>query len=206
MVGKEIYYQQFEKESGSDQVFTVGNPIDLVGNLRALIEQARLNRERREFSEFYPQWWMYDRIGLTIAEYSPEWRRWVQSEAGQRQSQEMGIDTNDINPRNEISDEGLAERQDFFRAIKWAYGIAAYPQFTPRQKDAFRGELRDWIRVADIGSITLNEHQRQILSHIAAATDTPIDTDQTEYHFYTVLRQPDITEKEMQEDPRYATW
>src|SRR5947199_7187208 len=47
--------------------------------------------------------------------------------------------------------------------ISTAYGIAAYPQFTPRQKDQFRENLRLDIRDLNIGSVTLNERQREIL-------------------------------------------
>lgn len=76
----------------------------------------------------------------------------------------------------------------------------------PRQKDRFREELRDQIRVENIGNVTLNEHQRQVLTQIAQATETPVNPDQETYHFYTVLKQPEITEEEMEQDQRYSTW
>lgn len=89
--------------------------------------------------------------------------------------------------------------------VSRAYGITAYSQFTPRQKDQFRENLRLDIRDLNIGSVTLNEHQREILTHIGTATNTPIDPDQAEYHYATILTQPDITEEEMEQDPRYNT-
>ncbi len=103
----------------------------------------------------------------------------------------------------------MGERNDEVRHmiadISTAYGIAAYPQFTPRQKDQFRQNLRLDIRDLNIGSVTLNERQREILIQIGTATNTPIDPDQAEYQYATILTQPDITEAEMEQDPRYNT-
>ncbi len=171
------------------------------------MEQARQAIERRGDTEFYPQFWMYDKIGEIVSDYSPEWRIYVQSEEGKRGLQKAGINTDNINLREKISDEGLEERQQFFRDIKWAYGIAAYLQFTLRQKDVFRENLRGWIQVVpNIGNVALNEQQRTVLTQIASATNTPVDPDQKIYHFDAVLSQPEITEEEMDEDPRYDTW
>lgn len=179
----------------------------LVANLVGLMEQAQQARERRGlFTEFYPQFWMYDKIVEVAGDYSPSWRRYVQSEEGSRSLREEGINPDNINTRDEISDAGLEERQQFFSDIATAYGIAAYDQFTPRQKNRFREILRNDITVLNIGDVTLNEHQRIVLSQIATTTNTPIDPTQETYHYYTILQQPNITEKEMEQDPRYNTW
>src|SRR5207245_3297819 len=137
-------------------------------------------------------------------DYSPFWRSYFKSEGGKRFARQEGLDPY-INLRSEISDEGLEERQQFFGDIATAYGIAAYRQFTPRQKHRFREILREDITNFNIGNVTLNEQQRELLTQIATANNKPIDPDQAEYHYYTVLTQPDITEKEMEEDPRYFT-
>jgi hypothetical protein len=199
------FYQQFGEPSESgQQENAVINPI--AANLVRLMEQARQARERRGFTEFYPPFWMYDRIGLVVAEYSPSWRRRVQSEEFQRFAQKEGINIDDINLRSEISDEGLEERQQFFSSIQLAYGIVAYPQFTPCQKNVFREELRETIRISNTGNVNLNEPQRELLTQIAIATKTAIDPDQGMYDFDTVLKQPEITKEEMLENPRYDTW
>jgi len=178
----------------------------LVVNLLGLMEQARQAREGRGFTDFHPPFWMYSQITEGANDFSPHWRRHAQSEAGRKWLQKAGINPDTINTRNEISDEGLRERQKFLSDIATAYGIAAYTQFTPRQKDQFRKELREQITVENIGNVTLNEHQRLVLTQLAAATETPVKPEQETYHFYTILQQPDITEEAMEQDPRYSTW
>ena len=204
-MGKESFYHKpFGETSGSDSSKNVViTPI--AANLVRLMAQARQDVERRGSTEFYPQWWMYDKISQVVSFYSPHWRRRVQSEEFQRFAQRLGINTSNINLRSEISDEELEERQHFFRDIATAYGIAAYSQFTPRQKDQFRENLRLDSRELNISSVTLNEQQREILSHIGTATNTPIDPDQEEYQYATILTQPEITEEELEQDPRYNT-
>ena len=193
------------ERGGSDQSKkTVISP--LAANLISLMEQARQNVLQRGSSEFYPQFWMYDKISSIINDYSPDWRRRVQSEGFRRFAERTGINIDDINLRSELSDNELEERQQFFRDIATAYGIAAYSQFTLMQKDQFRGELRENIRYSNIANVTLTEQQRVVLQHIASATDTPVDPYQEEYCFDTVLIQPEITEEEMLIDPRYDTW
>ena len=171
------------------------------------MEQARLARERRGFAEFYPPFWMYDKIDMISQDYSPEWRIHVQSEGFKSFAQRAGINTDTINLRNELSDDELVERQQFFRVVQWVYGIAAYPQFTPAQKNEFREELRRSIERGIIpDQLTPTELQRQLLTDITTATGTPFNSDQEEYHVSTVLNQPEITEEEILEDPRYDTW
>jgi hypothetical protein len=178
----------------------------LVVDLIRGMEQAREGIHRRGFTQFHPVFWMYDKICEMVADYSPRWRQYAQSEEGRRSLQKEGIDTHKINTWNGVSDEGLRERQQFFSDVATAYGIAAYDQFTPRQKNRFRKELRDQIKVENIGNVTLSEHQRQVLAQIAVATETPVNPAQETYHFYTILQQPDITEEAMRKDPRYSTW
>lgn len=194
-------YQQFGERSGNAlSGSAVMSPV--VVNLLGLMEQARQTVERRGFTEFYPPFWMYDKLLEVAAEYSPAWRERVKSESFQRFAQKVGINTDNINTRDEISDEGLEERQQFFGDLATAYGIAAYSRFTPRQKDRFRQYLRE----LNIGSVTLSERQREVLGYITTATETPFNSNQTEYEFATVLTQPEITEREMEDDPRYNTW
>jgi len=196
--------EQFVESTGSDLARNTPLP-PIAANLVRLMEQAREERQEQGYTEFYPQWWMYTKGLELVNDYSPYWRRRVQSEGFQRLAQKEGIHVEDINLRSEISDEGLEERQQFFRDIATAYGIAAYAEFTPRQKNRFREELREDIQDLNIGNVTLNEQQRELLTQIGTATNTPIDPDQEEYHYYTVLTQPDITEEEMENDPRYNT-
>src|SRR5207248_3133907 len=128
-------YQQFKaglpgntsgERRGSDQSKnTLISP--LAANLIQLMEQARQARERRGFTEFYPPFWMYDKISNIVNDYSPHWRRRVISE--KETLQEEGISTDNINLRPELSDEELEVRQQFFCDIQLAHGIAAYPQF-----------------------------------------------------------------------------
>jgi hypothetical protein len=205
-------YQQFKaglpgncsgERSGSDQPKNeVISP--LAANLVRLMEQARQAIERRGDTEFHPPFWMYDKISSIVNDYSPDWRRRVISR--KESLQKEGINSDTINLRTELSDEELEERQYFFEDIQWVYGIAAYPQFTPRQKNVFREDLQGWQDVVDIRSVTLNEQQRTVLAQIASATHTPIDPDQEEYSFDTVLSQPEITKEEMRKDHRFYTW
>lgn len=174
----------------------------LVMNLVRLMGQER-ERAYNRSRGFYPSWWMYNKIRDITMDYSPEWRGYVKSEKGRKSLQAGRIDPDSINTWDNISDEGLNERQDFFDEINWAYGIAAYPQFTPMQKNSFRDNLQRWKKNINIDSVTLTEQQRQVLSQIATATETPIDPDQQEYRFSTVLQQPDITDEEMIKDPRF---
>ena len=52
--------EQFTERSASDQIFTVGNPVDLVGNIRALVDQ-----ERAEQGEgFNAASWLRENISL----------------------------------------------------------------------------------------------------------------------------------------------
>ena len=165
------FYQQFGETSGSRESRNTVIP-PLAANIVRLMEQAQEGVRRRGFTEFYPQFWMYDKI-LEV-------------------SVEMGIRNAEV--RNAIAD------------VSTAYGIAAYPQFTPRQKDQFRTNLRQDIQTLNIGSVALNGQQRELLQHLTTATNTPINPDQAEYDYNTVLAQPEITEEEMAKDPRYNTW
>ncbi len=193
------------EQRGSDQSKnTLISP--LAANVVRLMEQTRQAIERRGDTEFYPQFWMYDKILSIVNDYSPDWRRRVQSEGFRRFAQKTRNNINDINLRGELSDNELEERQQFFRDIATAYGIAAYSQFTPMQKDQFRDELKEDLRNSNIGTVILTEQQRVVLQHIATTTNTLVDPDQEEYDFDTVLIQPEITEEEMDEDPRYDTW
>jgi hypothetical protein len=160
----------WEQSGSGEATYAIIPP--LTANIVSSLEQAREGVRRRGFTEFYPQFWMYDKI-LEV-------------------SVEMGNRNDEV--RNAIVD------------VSTAYGLAVYPQFTPRQKDQFRENLRQDIRTLNIGSITLNDQQRVLLQHIATATDTPIDPDQTEYNYNSVLSQPEITEEEMKKDCRYNTW
>ncbi|HEU5376682.1 MAG TPA: hypothetical protein VFV38_14700 [Ktedonobacteraceae bacterium] len=178
----------------------------LAANLVGFMEQARQTRERQGFREFYPQWWMYTALSEGAGGFSPNWRNRVTSEEGKKRLQKEGININSINTREEISDEGLQEREQFFRDIATAYGIAAYAQLTPRQKGQLRKELREEIAVSNADTITLNEHQRQVLSQIASATETPLNPQQETYQYSTILQQPDITAEEMEKNPGYSTW
>jgi hypothetical protein len=165
------FYQQFGERSGSGESRNTVIP-PLAANIVRLMEQAREGVRRRGFTEFYPQFWMYDKI-LEV-------------------SVEMGNRNAEV--RNAIAD------------VSTAYGIAAYPQFTPRQKDQLRTNLWRHIRTLHVESVTLNGQQRELLYHIATATNTPIDPDQTAYEYNTVLTQPEITQEEMEQDRRYNTW
>ena len=89
--------------------------------------------------------------------------------------------------------------------VQTAYGIAAYQEFTPRQKNRFREVLREDTHRLNNGSVILNEQQRELLTQIAIATSIPINPEQEEYHSSTVLAQPEITEEEIEQDPRYNT-
>ena len=55
VIGKErFYHRPFGETSGSGQSFNLDKPIDLVGNMRALVDQAREESGRREFNA--PLW------------------------------------------------------------------------------------------------------------------------------------------------------
>src|SRR5579872_1073594 len=98
------------ERKGSDQVgSTIINPI--AANIVRLMEQAQQTRERHGFSEFYPQWWMYNKI--------------LEVEVEQGHG------------------ENKPELVSFLSDMKTAYGITAYAQFTPRQKNRFREILRN---------------------------------------------------------------
>jgi hypothetical protein len=165
------FYQQNGERSGSGEARNTVIP-PLAANIVRLMEQAREGVRRRGFTEFYPHFWMYDKI-LEV-------------------SVEMGERHGEV--RNAIAD------------VSTAYGIAAYRQFTPRQKDQLRTNLRRDRQTLHIGSVTLNEQQRDLLQYVATATNTPIDPDQSEYDYSTVLAQPEITKEQMEKDPRYNTW
>lgn len=178
----------------------------VVVHLVGLMKQAQLARIESGFTDFYPHWWMYSQIAEGANDYSPRWVRRGQSEAGRRSLQKEGINPDTLNLRSELNDGELQERQQFFSDIATAYGIAAYAQFTPRQKDQFRKELREDITNFDIGNVTLNEHQRQVLSQIATATSIQIDPTQETYQYSTILQQPNITKEELENDERFTTW
>ncbi len=50
--------EQFAERSASDQVFAVGNPVDLVGNIRAIVQQEQANRSE----DFNPASWLRTNI------------------------------------------------------------------------------------------------------------------------------------------------
>jgi hypothetical protein len=55
IVGKEsLYHKPFGETNGSGQSFNLDKPVDLVGNMRALIDQARAESRRSEFNA--PLW------------------------------------------------------------------------------------------------------------------------------------------------------
>jgi len=58
--------EQFAERSASDQLFSVGNPVDLVGNIRALVEQERA----RQGENFNAAWFLRKEMRL-IYETAP---------------------------------------------------------------------------------------------------------------------------------------
>lgn len=52
--------EQFAEQSASDQAFTIGNSVDLVGNIRAFVEQARAEQGEN----FNPASWLRENISL----------------------------------------------------------------------------------------------------------------------------------------------
>ena len=58
------FYQQFEERSGSDQSFSLDKPVDLVGNIRSMIQQERSRRTEL----FNPAWWLRGKIGVIFEE------------------------------------------------------------------------------------------------------------------------------------------
>jgi hypothetical protein len=64
--------EQFAERSASDQAFAVGDPVDLVGSIWALVEEERANRS----NDFNPAWWLRGEINAmfeeAIAQNEPE--------------------------------------------------------------------------------------------------------------------------------------
>ena len=64
--------EQYAEGSASEQAFTVGNPVDLVGNLRAIVQQEQANRSE----EFNPASWLRGKIDVifheAVRQYQPE--------------------------------------------------------------------------------------------------------------------------------------
>jgi len=58
------FYQPVGERSGSDQTFSVGNPVDLAGNIRAIVQQERTNRTEH----FNPAWWLRGKIDVIASE------------------------------------------------------------------------------------------------------------------------------------------
>jgi len=56
--------EQFAEGSGSDQAFAVGNPVDLAGNIRTIVEQERANRSE----DFNPASWLRGNMGVMFHE------------------------------------------------------------------------------------------------------------------------------------------
>ncbi len=56
-------YSSGEKR-GSDQAFSVDKPVDLVGNIRSMIQQERARRTEH----FNPAWWLRGKIGVIFGE------------------------------------------------------------------------------------------------------------------------------------------
>lgn len=56
--------EYFAEGSASDQAFTVGNPIDFEGNIRAIVQQEQANRSE----DFNPAWWLRGEIGVMFAQ------------------------------------------------------------------------------------------------------------------------------------------
>jgi len=64
MVERGRFYQQFGETSGSGQSFNLDKPIDLVGNIRSMIQQERASRTEH----FNPAWWLRGKIGVIVNE------------------------------------------------------------------------------------------------------------------------------------------
>jgi hypothetical protein len=56
--------EQFAEGSASDQAFTLGNPIDFAGNIRAIVQQEQANRSE----DFNPAWWLRGKIDIIFHE------------------------------------------------------------------------------------------------------------------------------------------
>lgn len=74
---EQFYHRPFGETSGSDQPFSLDKPVDLVGNIRTLVQQERARRTEL----FNPAWWLRGKIDTIVAEAT--WRRGKQKEKQQ---------------------------------------------------------------------------------------------------------------------------
>ena len=146
-MGKEgLYHKPFGETSGSDQSFDLGKPVDLVGNIRGLIQQEKARHSRSWVERYFN---------------APMWLR------GQLDDQFMSKAASGMAPR-ELA--GLA------LDLRTAWDVVAYNAYPQDEdsRNSINFHLRQYALIHNSNSVTLTDPLAvQFLDAMAEATDIP---------------------------------
>src|SRR5436309_2125595 len=140
-------FQQFGERSGNG--ILPGNPeqtFDLVGTIKALVEQ-----ERRQFD-------------------ANKWRETDQFNAAEWMSHRLDTQTQQAYYAHGGKRK---EEAQFYTAIKHAYNVIAYDVFSEEHQHEVAMNIDSYAGRRDVDTITLSPQQVQVLDALAAATNIP---------------------------------
>lgn len=142
------------EQRGSGELFSVGEPVDLVGNIRAMVQQGRAEWERVGMGrDFNTAWFLRDSLS-TVARHTFSQVRRLKA----------------LNPSFEEI-EGLEEKQDFIDDVRVAWQLVAYEQLIGEKSNNVYTDIRTHRRGRS--SITLSPLGVTLLDAMAEALDIP---------------------------------
>lgn len=140
--------EQFAEGSASDQAFTVGNPVNLVGNIRGLIDQERARRGE----DFNAVMWLGGNLdSLASAAYSDS--------------------KNVVLPSQER--EIAEDKHTFVWGLRAAWYLRAYREVDGENNYAVYADIRGYSSAYQTSSITLSPLGVMFLDAMAEAVDIP---------------------------------
>jgi len=156
--------EQFAEGSASDQAFAVGNPVDLVGNIKAAVAEARANW--KVDAEFNPVWWL-------------DWQ--LESIANHAYFDSIRVSLPQL--EREIADDKNA----FFDALHVAWKLVTYEQGDGENNYSIYSDIRGYASAYQTRSVTLPPLGVTLLDAMAEALDIPHKPGQAKFNVEPLL-------------------
>lgn len=154
--------EQFGERSASDQAFTVGNAIDLVGNIRALVDQERARRGE----DFNAAMWLGGNLdSMATAAY-------FDSQTVLLPSQERAI---------------AEDKHQFLWGLRVAWYLRAYQEVDGEHNYYIYRDIEGYASAYQTRSVILPLLGVSLLDAMAEALDIPHTPGQSEFNVHPLL-------------------
>src|SRR6266571_1218811 len=154
--------EQFTERSASDQAFTVGDPVDLVGSIRALVDQERARRGE----DFNAAMWLGDNLdSMANGAY-------FDSKTVLLPSQEREI---------------AKAKHKFLWGLRAAWYLRAYQEVDGENNYSVYSDIRGYCSAYQTRSITLSPLSVTLLDAMAEAFNIPYTPGQSEFNVDPLL-------------------